>query len=97
MSLEHKFEDGLDDGLWVGGHPIIINGYGVFDKDAKDLQAIVTAEIIAELERLRDLTRKHTYNKANLSHITVGQDITVHTNSLIEHRLAELKAKETQL
>lgn len=55
-NIEHKFEDGQDEGLWVGGHPLIINGYGVFGKDATQLLTTITEQVrlgkISELEFL---------------------------------------------
>lgn len=39
--VEHKFEDGSNEGIWVGGHPLIINGYGVFGKDAEAITALI--------------------------------------------------------
>lgn len=43
------------------------------------------------LEKLREQTKEVTHPDAFVSDIDVAQSIRVHTNSLIEHRLAELK------
>lgn len=50
--------------------------------------------ILAELEELKQQTTETTQPEAFVTDAGAAQSIRIHTNSLIEHRLAELKSKQ---
>lgn len=66
--LEHRFlEDGEDDGLWLGGHPLIINGYGVFGDDAKNLLTHISKHYIPK-EEVDEMVRLAKCSHNNTTH-----------------------------
>jgi hypothetical protein len=77
----------------LNGREIVFTDAGM-DNVMALIQASQAEAVKAELERLREQSREVTAPNAFVNDSGVAQSIRIHTNSLIEHRIAQLTAEE---
>lgn len=72
----------------------ILEAYDMGDITKREAKWAIQQEVlrgrVSELESLKQLTTKTTHIDAYISDVALAQDIRIHTNALIEHRLNEL-------